>query len=200
MLRADESHLDAAIAWSAASVAWTVLASSVAIGAGIATASLLLIAFGAIGTLDAAGSFVLVLHFRHARAHEAISAEHERRALVAIAVAMLVIASATAAESVHRLSAHGHARTSVVGIAVAAASVVVLAVLAGGKHRVGTRIESRALVADSHVSAMGAFLAVVTLAGTVAAGALGWWWVDPLGSFVIATLGAIVASSHLRAA
>lgn len=186
--------------WSAASVAWTLVASATAIVAGLAAGSLLLLAFGAIGLLDAIGSTVLVVHFRHARHHQAISERRERGALVAIAIGMAVIAIATSLESVDRLLNHRSAGSSAVGTTVAATSVVVLALLGVTKGRVGRRVGSRALVADSHVSSMGAGLALFTVTGTTATAALDWWWVDPAGSLVVATVAVIVAGRHARAA
>jgi divalent metal cation (Fe/Co/Zn/Cd) transporter len=187
-----------ALRWSIASVAWTLLASGIAIGAGLVAGSLLLIAFGAIGLLDAAGSAVLVTHFRHALHHEAMSDRRERFALVAIACGMTVIAAGTAAMSVRRLLDDNDVKSSPLGIAIAGLSVVVLAVLARGKHDAGTRVNSRALIADAHVSAMGAGFALFTVGGTLSASALGWSFVDPIGSLLIAGIAVVVAGGHAR--
>ena len=178
---------------------WTVAASTVAIGSGVTAGSLLLVVFGSIGALDAAGSLVLVQHFRHALRHETISVARERRALLVIASGMAAIAVATAVESVHRLARHGASTEfSAVGTGVAGASIVALAVLATGKHRIGGRAGSRALLADSQVSMLGAVLAACTCAGTVASDVLGWWWLDPSGSLVVALVAAGFAVGHLR--
>ena len=178
---------------------WTVAASTVAIVSGVTAGSLLLVVFGSIGALDAAGSIVLVQHFRHALHHEAISIVRERRALLVIASGMATIALATAVESVHRLARHGAStELSAVGTGVAGASIVVLAVLATGKHRIGGRVGSRALLADSQVSMLGAVLAACTCAGTVASDVFGWWWLDPSGSLVVALVAAGFAIGHLR--
>src|SRR4051794_30001379 len=136
-----EDDLRRAVRWSIASVAWTAVASSVAIVGGIAAHSLLLVVFGAVGVLDAAGSMVLAFHFRHALHHERISERRERQALVAIAAGMALIALATTVQSVQRLVTSEHGTDfSVVGTAVAAVSIPALAVLAAGKHRLPARI------------------------------------------------------------
>jgi divalent metal cation (Fe/Co/Zn/Cd) transporter len=155
---------------------------------------LLLVAFGAVGALDAVGSMVLVVHFRH----PTHSHRRERRALQIIATGMAVIALVTVVVSIHRLADHSHSRASGLGVAVAASSVVVLMVLAIGKGRVGRRIGSRALVADSHVSTMGSFLALLTVAGTIVSTHLGWWWLDPAGSLAVALVAAAVAARHVQ--
>ena len=193
-------HLRDAHRWSLATVLWTVVASAIAIAAGVAAGSLLLVAFGAIGTLDAIGSVVLVIHFRHALRHEAISARHERIALATIAAGMAFVALTTAVASGHRLIGHTGADSSPIGVSIAACSVVALAVLAGGKRRAGSRVASRALIADSHVSTVGALLALFTVAGTTATSTLSWWWLDPSASLCVAAAAVAVAASHARAA
>jgi divalent metal cation (Fe/Co/Zn/Cd) transporter len=184
--------------WSLASVVWTVIASTTAIIAGIVAGSLLLIAFGAIGVLDAIGSTVLVVHFRHAHHHQTISERRERRALIAIAGGMAVIAIATSVESVERLFSHRIPDSSAVGTIVTATSVIVLAFLGATKGRIGRRVGSRALVADGHVSVMGAGMALFTVIGMTAAATLDWWWVDPSGSLLVAAVAVVVAGSHAR--
>ena len=71
---------------SQVSIIWTVVTSSAAITLGITTPSLVLVAFGLTGLLDAAGSIALVVHFRHALRHDVVSAKHERVALQIVAV------------------------------------------------------------------------------------------------------------------
>ena len=193
-------HLRDAHNWSMATVIWTVFASGIAIAAGVAAGSLLLVSFGAIGTLDAVGSVVLVVHFRHALRHEAISLRHERIALATIAAGMAFVALTTAIASGHRLVGHTGADSSPVGVSIAACSVLALAVLAGGKRRVGGRVASRALIADSHVSTVGALLALFTVAGTTATSTLSWWWLDPSASLCVAMVAIAVAAGHARAA
>jgi len=194
-----EDTLRSAIRWSVASVVWTAVASSVAIAGGLVAHSMLLVVFGAVGALDGAGSPVLTLHFRHALHHERISERRERQALIAIAAGMALIAIATTIQSVQRLISENHdTHFSIVGTTVAAASIVALSVLATGKARIAARIGSRALLADSHVSAMGAVLAVCTSMGTIATHAFGWWWLDPVASLLVAFAALGVSLWHLR--
>ena len=58
---------------------------------------------------------------------------------------------------------------------------------------------SDALLADSHLSAVGAVLAV-TLAGVAATRTLGGWWADPSAAIVIGAAAGGVAVSLARAA
>ena len=74
-------HLRAGVRVSAVSIVWTVGSSAAAIVLGLAADSIVLVAFGLTGVLDALGSATLVVHFRHALRHEAFSDRHERIAL-----------------------------------------------------------------------------------------------------------------------
>jgi divalent metal cation (Fe/Co/Zn/Cd) transporter len=182
--------LEAGLRVSLLSVLWTIAAGASAIIIGMVGGSLVLVVFGAIGLLDAAGSTALVVHFRHALRHEVISERHERAALLVVTVGMVVVGLATAAESAHRLIAHGGAESLPIGIALAGASVFVLAALAVRKRRISRLIPSHALGADAWLSAAGAALALITLCGTALNAALGWWWLDAVAATIVAS-GAI---------
>jgi divalent metal cation (Fe/Co/Zn/Cd) transporter len=175
---------------SIVSIAWTVLTSAAAVSLGFARHSLVLVAYGLTGALDTAGSVALVIHFRHALRHDVLSARHERVAHRLVTVGLVVVGLATTAESVRRLIVGDHPETVVAGVALSAVSAVVLALLSGRKRRAGRSVPSPALVADGWLSATGALLAVVTVAGTGFV-ALGWWWADAVAATVVG-VGAMV--------
>lgn len=192
----DRGHTEAVRAGlvvSSLSLGWTAVAGTIAITAGIVGDSLALVAFGVIGLLDAVGSATLIVHFRHSLHHEQLSQRHERIALRVITAGMAVIGVATMADSVYRLVSHASNRPGVVGVAVAAASVVVLSLLAVRKMHIADRIPSHTLHADGWVSAVGAVLAVVTVVGIGLDRAYHWWWADPVAAICVAA-GAIVVS------
>jgi divalent metal cation (Fe/Co/Zn/Cd) transporter len=182
---------------SVASIGWTVTTSALAIGIGLAFGSLVLVAFGFVGALDSVGSTALVVHFRHALRHETFSERHERVALTAVTVGLILVGLATLVESGRRLAYRAHGSTVPAGVALAGVSALVLAALAWRKGRVGRAIPSRALVADGWLSATGALLAIVTVAGTGLAAAYGWWWVDA-GAAALVGLAAIGAGVAMR--
>jgi len=105
----------------------------------------------------------------------------------------VVIGVGTAGESARRLAGHVTADAVPAGLALAIASSLVLSALALRKRVIAARIPSRALLADSWLSATGCLLALVTVAGTGMLEAFGWWWVDPGAAAVVAS-GAIVAA------
>jgi divalent metal cation (Fe/Co/Zn/Cd) transporter len=194
----DPEPLRAGVRVSTASIVWTVASSVAAVAIGIGARSLVLLAFGLTGLLDAAGSVALVVHFRHALRHEAISERHERRALRVVTAGLLVVGTLVALESVRRLVSGDESHSVPAGVVLAAASAGVLAVLSVRKRRIAARIPSRALLADGWLSATGCVLAVVTVAGTGLASAFEWWWVDPLAALVIAGGAISVAAVMAR--
>lgn len=185
----DRTNLRAGVTVSVVSIAWTVVASTVAIVIGAQASSIVLVAFGCTGLLDAAGSVALVVHFRHALRHERFSERHEHVAFLVVTTGLVIVAVATIVDSVMHLLKAGAAEQSTAGVWVAAASAVVLALLARRKILLGRSIPSQALLADGVLSSTGALLAVVTVVGTVLA-AHGWWWADPVAALVVA-LGAL---------
>ena len=188
--------LRAGLRISIISLSWTLLAGSCAIALGAEDGSLTLAAFGAIGLLDAVGSTALVVHFKHALRHETISEGHERMALRVVTLGMAGVGTGTIAISALRLATPSSDRSSAAGIALAAASIGVLAALAARKRAVARRVPSQALNADGWLSAVGAVLAGFTLAGTALTAAYGWWWLDPVAALAVA-VGAIAVSVSL---
>ncbi|MEY2451627.1 MAG: hypothetical protein QOD92_1201 [Acidimicrobiaceae bacterium] len=178
--------LRAGVRVSIASIVWTVASSVAAVAIGVAAKSLVLLAFGLTGLLDAAGSSALVVHFGHALRHEAFSERHERTALRIVTTGLFVIGALVAAESVRRLVGGDESHSVLAGVVLAGTSAVILAVLSVRKRKIAGRIPSRALLADGWLSATGCLLAIVTVAGTGFASAFHWWWVDPVAALAVA--------------
>ena len=170
---------------SQTSFAWTITSGAGAITIGVLGNSLVLVAFGLTGLLDAVGSGTLIVHFRHSQRQEAISERHERRALIVVTGGMAAIGIATIVDSIYRLGTHTASDPLPAGVALAGISVLMLAILAVRKRRIGKRIPSHALHADGLLSAMGAVLALVALSGTGLDAVFGWWWIDPLAAIAV---------------
>jgi len=178
--------LHAGVRVSAASIGWTLLSSAVAVTLGVAAGSLVLVAFGLTGVLDAAGSATLVVHFRHALRHDTFSDRHERVALRVVTGGLLTVGGLTAVESIRRLITGEPSHASPAGAVLATVSIFVLAGFSRRKILVARRIPSRALLADAWLTATGCLLALVTVAGTGLTSAFGWRWVDPAAALAVA--------------
>ena len=176
--------VQAAYRVSLVSVVWTVGAGGLAIALGVAGHSAVLVAFGAIGFVDAAGSVALAYHFHHAIRHDAFAEHLERLAhRVVVAGLFLVGLGAVVVGSV-RLATGAHADDSFAGTLLAAVSLVVLAALSTRKQKVARRVGSPALLADGRLSAIGAAQAAVALFGTAARG-FGWSWADAMAATIV---------------
>jgi divalent metal cation (Fe/Co/Zn/Cd) transporter len=174
------------------SIAWASIATTVGAVVAWKSGSLLLFVFSATTALDGAGSVALVWHFSAELTHKQ-HLRSERLALRIILGGIAAVVSVTLVESAHRLVVGRRVSESVFGIGLALCSVVALSVLARWKRSLAARLASRPLLADAHLSSLGAMLAAITVAGTLATSALGWWWVDAAGAAVVAILAGAVA-------
>ncbi len=172
------SHVRSAWRVSVYSVAWTFAAGSTAVALGLRGRSAVLVAFGAIGLVDAIGSAALAHHFRHSLRHDEFSEHLERRAHRIVLLGLVVVGCGAVVGSVARLLAGSSGQPSAAGVALAATSLVVLAALSARKRRLAPLVSSAALRSDSNLSAVGAAQASVTLAGTAAATWFAWHWAD----------------------
>lgn len=180
------ARLRSGLGISVLSMVWTTVSSIAGIALGAASGSLVVVAFGLTGLLDAAGSATLAVYFRHAVRHESLSARYERRASRVVSMALVIVGLVTGIESVRRLVVRVHPDAVPAEVVLASASTAVLVVLAVAKGRLGRAIPSRALVADGLLSGTGALLGLATVAGTALTAIYGWWWVDALAAAVVA--------------
>ena len=82
----------------------------------------------------------------------------------------------------------GEARPSLVGIVLAAASLVVMPVLSLTQRRAGRELGSVSAVADSKQTLLCTYLSAALLAGLMLNALLGWSWADPVAALVIAAV------------
>ena len=108
---------------------------------------------------------------------------------------LLVVGAAAIVLGIARLVGGNSSEPPLVALVLLAASVVALAALSAQKQRIGRRIDSKALVSDGHLSAIGAMQAGVALAGTGLARALGWDWADPAAATFVGAVAVYVAVS-----
>lgn len=169
-----------ALAW--ATIAWNSLEAVIAIAFGAEAGSIALIGFGLNSIVEVGSALVVVWQF------SGTDVEREQRALRLIAGSFFVFAAYVTAQAVWNLITRSEPSESVAGIVLAALSVMVMPVLAIAKDRVGRRMSSRTVVADSGQTMLCSYLSAVLLIGLVANATLGWWWADPIAALVIAVL------------
>jgi divalent metal cation (Fe/Co/Zn/Cd) transporter len=185
--------VNGALLVSIQSAIWTIVASTAAVGLGLRSHTAVLVAFGAIGFVDAVGSMALVYHFRHALRHDRMSDRLEKRAHRIVLVGLLMVGSAAIVGGLTRLAMGRSSEASNAGVALAAASFIVLTVLSARKRSIARLVSSNALRSDGHLSAIGAMQAAVTLAGTAATRWVGWRWADAAATTVVGCVAATLA-------
>jgi divalent metal cation (Fe/Co/Zn/Cd) transporter len=110
----------------------------------------------------------------------------QRRALRFVAVTFFALAAYVIVEGIRDLLISTAPEASPVGIALTAASIVVMPWLAVRKRAAGRRMRSRLAVADAAETMLCAWLSVSTFAGLLGYALLGWTWLNPADGFVIA--------------
>ena len=128
-----------------ASLGYMALEGLVAAVAGIVAGSIALIGFGIDSAIEGFASVVIVWRFTGWRT---LSEDAESKAQKLVAVQFFILAPYVAIESVRALVNSSHAEESVVGIALAASSVVVMPLLGRAKQRIGSRIGSSATASE----------------------------------------------------
>jgi divalent metal cation (Fe/Co/Zn/Cd) transporter len=187
------AHLNAGFRVSVLSVVFTLATSVAAMALGIATSTIVLVAFGAIGLLDAIGSVALAYHFKHGLRHEQLSEELERVAHRIVLVGLLVVGASAVVAGVTRLALGQSSSATAAGTALAAVSLLILATFALRKTVVARRIGSAALRSDGHLSAIGAAQAAIAVAGAAAAEWFGWSSADAFATTVVGVVAVAVS-------
>lgn len=74
---------------------------------------------------------------------------------------------------------------SAIGIVLAAASLVVMPLLARAKRKVATALGSRALRSEAQQTQLCTYLSGILLGGLALNAMLGWWWADPVAALIM---------------
>nr|WP_127554015.1 cation transporter [Actinoplanes sp. OR16] len=166
-----------------ATAGYNLVEGIVAIAAGTAASSAALLGFGLDSFVEVSSALVVIWQFR-SRIPEA----RERLALRLIAVSFFALAAWVTVDAARSLLGAEQADTSVVGIVIAATSVVVMPLLVWAKRRTGRELGSATVVADSMQTMLCTYLSAIVLVGLLLNATLGWWWADPAAALVIAAV------------
>jgi divalent metal cation (Fe/Co/Zn/Cd) transporter len=169
-----------------ATIGWMVIEGAIAIGAGIAAASLTLLAFGIDSLIELVSAGVLIwrltVELRHGQAFSE-SAEHRASRIGgALLFALAAYILAGAAWSLRARHAEAFSRA---GLIVALLAMPIMYLLARRKLAVAAALGSRAMRADAAESITCGWLSLVVVVGLVADLLLGAWWVDAVTSLGI---------------
>lgn len=165
-------------------VAWNTLEALISIVAGLIAGSIALVAFGADSVIEVASGAALLWRLRRdldSAGREGV----ERTSLRIVGASLLGLALYIVYKAGFALLLHRAPEQSVLGIATAAAALIVMPLLARAKRRVAAGIGSGAMLADSRQADFCAYLSSILLGGLLRNAALGWWWADPVAALIM---------------
>jgi divalent metal cation (Fe/Co/Zn/Cd) transporter len=169
---------------SYATLVYNCLEGVIAILAGLAAGSIALVGFGADSLIEVTASLTAIWRLRSDS--EPVRRERsERISLRIIGVLFLALAAYVAADATQSLITRHEPEASLVGLGLAAASLVVMPLLANAKRRVALAMGSGALAAESRQTMLCTYLSAILLGGLILNAALGWWWADPAAALVM---------------
>lgn len=167
------------------SLAWMSLEGVVAVLAGLAAGSIALVGFGLDSAVEGFASVIIIWRFTGARA---FSPGAERRAQKLVAVQFFVLAPYVAVESARALATGARPDETLVGIALAGCSLVLMPLLAVAKERLARQLGSAATKGEARQNMLCAGLAAALLLGLLGNALVGAWWLDPGVGLLIAVV------------
>lgn len=177
------------LAWF--TIAYNVVEGIIAVAAGVVAGAVSLIGFGLDSGIEVIAAAVVLVRLRaELRGSEPDEAK-EKIALRIIALTFFALAAYLIIDGVVSLISAERPDTSIVGIVLTAASIVIMPTLAWAKVRVGRALGSRLILADAAETRLCAILSVSTFAGLVLFATVGWTWLDPVAGFVIAVFAVL---------
>lgn len=157
--------------------------------------SIALFGFGIDSTIEVGAGLVLIWRL-FADADPERRERVERRAAILIGISLLLLAVYIVADAALSLWRRAAPEASILGIVIAALSVITMPILARAKRKVAERIGSGALKAEAIQTDICAYMSAILLVGLLLNAGLKWWWADPLAAIVMAP---IIAREGLEA-
>jgi divalent metal cation (Fe/Co/Zn/Cd) transporter len=167
-----------------ATIAYNSVEAIVSIVAGVLAGSVALVGFGVDSVIEVTASGAAQWRLRVD--HDAVRRRRVERASVrVIGTCFIALALYVAYDGSVTLWRREHPERSIAGIAIAAASVVVMPVLARAKRRVAMQLASTTLESEAMQTSLCAYLSAIVLAGVTLNWLLGWWWADPVAALAM---------------
>ncbi len=163
-------------------VAWNLIEAGVALVAGVLAASIALVGFGLDSVIETVSGLTLLWRLKQRGDFEA---EAESRALRIVGLTFFALAAYVSYESITDLWRREQPGESLVGILLAAVSLVVMPLLGRAKRRVARQLNSRALAADGMETYLCSYLSFTLLLGLGLNAWVGWWWADPVAALAM---------------
>lgn len=180
-----------------ATVGYNSIEAFVSIAAGLLAGSVALVGFGFDSVLELTSSVAAL--WRLGGDRDVVRRERtERQALRIIGACFLLLAAWIAVDAGRSLVARAAPEESPIGIAIAAASLLVMPLLARAKRRVAHHLSSRALNAEARQTELCTILSAILLGGLLLNAVAGWWWADSVAALVMVPIIALEGARALK--
>jgi divalent metal cation (Fe/Co/Zn/Cd) transporter len=168
-----------------ATLAWNVVGAVVVVAAAVEAGSVALAGFGLDSAIEIFASLVVIWQLT------GVDQGRERQALRLIGVAFFILAIYVLVQAVSAVLSGARSDPSPLGLVWLSATLVVMLLLAWGKHVTGKQLGNVVLMTEARVTLIDALLAAAVLAGLLLNAAFGWWWADPAAGLVIVYYGLV---------
>lgn len=162
---------------------WNVIECILVLYAGVVAGSVAMVGFGIDSVIEILASVIVVWQLK------SINKNEEKFAEKLIGIAFFILALYIFSESLYTFIFHAHPKTSPLGMASLALTVVAMLSLAYAKGKVGKELGNPVLTRESKVTLIDGVLAASVLAGISLNALFGFWWADPLAGMVIVYYG-----------
>lgn len=170
-----------------ATLAYNVIEAVISLAAGVEAESIALLGFGLDSVIECAAAGLLLWRLAvEARGADAETVERtEHRVHRFVGFTFILLAAYVTLQAGWSLWKQDAPAESVVGIVLAAASLVIMPLVSWGKLRAAREIGSAALRAEAKETLACSYLSFALLLGLAANAAFGWWWADPVAALLM---------------
>jgi len=167
-------------------IGYNVIEAIISIAFGSMANSIALVGFGLDSIVESLSGLVLIWRLRqHQKITEEEEEKIEKKAMKFIAITFLILALYVLFQSIKKLIFQEIPDPSLPGIIIAIVSTLVMPILSLQKYRIGKKINSKALIADSKETLACFFLSLALLLGLGLNYLLDFWQADPIVGIII---------------
>jgi len=167
-------------------IGYNVIEAIISIAFGSMANSIALVGFGLDSIVESFSGLVLIWRLRqHQKITEEEEEKIEKKAMKFIAITFLILALYVSFQSIKKLIFQEIPDPSLPGIIIAIVSTLVMPILSLQKYRIGKKINSKALIADSKETLACFFLSLALLSGLGLNYLLDFWQADPIVGIII---------------
>lgn len=154
--------------------------------AGLLAGSIALVGFGLDSGIESLSGVIIIWRLgKHGNVPDESEEAAEKRAVRFIGFTLLLLGAYVLYEAVKKLYLAEKPAPSLLGIAIAVISIMVMPVIAYMKYSLAASINSRALLADTKQTVVCALLSAALLIGLGLNYLYGMWWADPACGLLI---------------